>query len=61
MFVDSYDVILDGDEKSILERFHNLNAKVVFSAEGFCWPDPTLEASYPELFVGKRFLNSGKN
>lgn len=59
MFVDSYDVILIGNEQDILDRFHKLNAKVVFSAELFCWPDPTLAKSYPEVFVGKQFLNSG--
>lgn len=59
MFTDSYDVILIGDEKTILDRFHKSNSKVLFSAESFCWPDSTLEKSYPDVFVGKRFLNSG--
>ena len=59
MFVDSYDVILIGNELNILEQFYKLNAKVIFSAENFCWPDPSLEKVYPEIFVGKRFLNSG--
>lgn len=58
-FVDSYDVMLIGDEQAILERFHSSNARALFSAESFCWPDPSLENSYPEVFVGKRFLNSG--
>ena len=29
----------------ILEKFHKFNARVVFSAEGFCWPDKTLAVS----------------
>ena len=41
MFVDSYDVVLIGDQRAILDRFYKLNARAVFSAESFCWPDPT--------------------
>lgn len=41
LFVDSYDVMLIGDERAILDRFHRQNARVLFSAESFCWPDPT--------------------
>ena len=61
MFTDSYDVILLGEPGEILEKFKNFGAKVVFGAEGFCWPDASLETSYPVLAEteGKRFLNSG--
>jgi hypothetical protein len=81
----SYDVIINGKEKQILDLFDQFKARVVFSAESFCWPDATLEVSsralnredtrklqlntilivnliqakYPEVAVGKRFLNSG--
>ena len=59
MFTDSYDVILLGDQDQIIEAFKSFNAKVVFGAEGFCWPDTSLENSYPAVESGKRFLNSG--
>uniref|UniRef100_A0A914W011 procollagen-lysine 5-dioxygenase n=1 Tax=Plectus sambesii TaxID=2011161 RepID=A0A914W011_9BILA len=61
MFVDAYDVILNADAKEMIERFHEnfVNNRVVFSSEGFCWPDKTLAAKYPLVKFGKRYLNSG--
>lgn len=60
MFTDSYDVVLTAGVTDILEKFRKLNARVVFSAEGFCWPDKTLADKYPEVKVNeKRFLCSG--
>uniref|UniRef100_T1IVE2 Fe2OG dioxygenase domain-containing protein n=1 Tax=Strigamia maritima TaxID=126957 RepID=T1IVE2_STRMM len=59
MFVDSYDVILLADAETILDKFYKFKAKVVFSAEGFCWPDKSLAEKYPEITQGKRYLNSG--
>ncbi|XP_046639801.1 procollagen-lysine,2-oxoglutarate 5-dioxygenase 1-like isoform X1 [Daphnia pulicaria] len=59
MFTDSYDVLFNANEEKILEQFLQFNARVLFSAEGFCWPDPTLASKYPEVERGKRFLNSG--
>jgi hypothetical protein len=38
----SYDVVLTAGKAEILEKFNKFNARVVFSAEGFCWPDPSL-------------------
>ncbi|XP_028968240.1 procollagen-lysine,2-oxoglutarate 5-dioxygenase [Galendromus occidentalis] len=58
MFVDSYDVIFTGNKQDILEKFFALDADAVFSAEGFCWPDASLENKYPES-DGKKYLNSG--
>lgn len=59
MFVDSYDVLFLGDSDEILNRFKKFHAKVVFSAEGFCWPDKSLSESYPPVSEGKKYLNSG--
>ncbi|XP_062612335.1 multifunctional procollagen lysine hydroxylase and glycosyltransferase LH3-like [Saccostrea cucullata] len=60
MFTDSYDVVLTAGKKEILEKFKKFNARVVFSAEGFCWPDPSLANSYPDVKENeKRYLNSG--
>ncbi|XP_066297450.1 procollagen-lysine,2-oxoglutarate 5-dioxygenase 1-like isoform X3 [Branchiostoma lanceolatum] len=59
MFSDSYDVIITADKKEILRKFDDFNARVVFGAEGFCWPDRTLADLYPEVRLGKPYLNSG--
>ncbi|XP_037566970.1 procollagen-lysine,2-oxoglutarate 5-dioxygenase isoform X1 [Dermacentor silvarum] len=58
MFVDSYDVIFTASEDEILRKFSKFNCNVVFSAEGFCWPDKSLAEAYP-IANGERFLNSG--
>ncbi|KAF4533523.1 hypothetical protein B566_EDAN001008 [Ephemera danica] len=59
MFTDSYDVMVLANVASIMERFEKMSARVVFSAEGFCWPDESLAIQYPPVQRGKRFLNSG--
>ncbi|XP_072314667.1 multifunctional procollagen lysine hydroxylase and glycosyltransferase LH3 isoform X2 [Eucyclogobius newberryi] len=59
LFVDSYDVIFASGPDELLQKFSALGHKVVFSAEGFCWPDQRLASKYPEVHSGKRFLNSG--
>ena len=38
-------MVLTGRASEILEKFHKMNARVVFSAEGFCWPDKGLAVS----------------
>jgi hypothetical protein len=55
----SYDVILLSGVDKILEHFVHFEARVVFSAEGFCWPDEGLASKYPSVQRGKRYLNSG--
>ena len=37
-----------------LEMYKKLGGGVVFGAEWFCWPDPSLETEYPEVEVGRR-------
>ncbi|XP_041443636.1 uncharacterized protein LOC495489 isoform X1 [Xenopus laevis] len=59
MFVDSYDVVIAGTPTELLWKFQQLEHKVVFSAEGFCWPEWSLAESYPPVSNGNRFLNSG--
>ena len=51
-------ILLSGVDK-ILEHFLHFEAHVVFSAEGFCWPDGGLASKYPSVQRGKRYLNSG--
>ena len=38
----SYDVVFTADADTILRRFLDFSCRVVFSAEGFCWPDQNL-------------------
>uniref|UniRef100_A0A452U734 Procollagen-lysine,2-oxoglutarate 5-dioxygenase 3 n=1 Tax=Ursus maritimus TaxID=29073 RepID=A0A452U734_URSMA len=59
MFVDSYDVILLGSPSELLKKFVQSGSHLLFSAEGFCWPEWGLAEQYPEVGTGKRFLNSG--
>lgn len=59
MYVYSYDVILLSGVDKIVEQFEDFDARVVFSAEGFCWPDERLASKYPTVQRGKRYLNSG--
>ncbi|KAK7129497.1 hypothetical protein R3I94_017648 [Phoxinus phoxinus] len=59
MFVDSYDVILASGPAELLKKFSRFSHRVVFSAEGFCWPDQRLASKYPTVHHGKRYLNSG--
>ncbi|KAG8005883.1 Procollagen-lysine [Nibea albiflora] len=54
-----YDVIFASGPDELLSKFSRLGHRVVFSAEGFCWPDQRLASKYPEVHSGKRFLNSG--
>lgn len=59
-FFVSYDVIVNNDAEKILEKFKEFNSRIVFGAESFCWPDPSLADSYPVVPENeKRFLNSG--
>lgn len=55
----SYDVIFLGSLDEIVDRFKLTDARVMFSAEGNCWPDKSLADKYPDVSRGKRFLNSG--
>nr|ACI69018.1 Procollagen-lysine,2-oxoglutarate 5-dioxygenase 3 precursor [Salmo salar] len=59
LFVDSYDVILASGPEELLWKFSRLGHRMVFSAEGFCWPDQKLAPKYPAVHTGKRYLNSG--
>ncbi|XP_063410328.1 multifunctional procollagen lysine hydroxylase and glycosyltransferase LH3-like isoform X1 [Mytilus trossulus] len=60
MFTDSYDVVFTAGPDEILEKFKKFDSNVIFSAEGFCWPDANLKEQYPEVKPHEcRFLNSG--
>ncbi|XP_043198093.1 procollagen-lysine,2-oxoglutarate 5-dioxygenase 1-like isoform X1 [Amphibalanus amphitrite] len=59
MFTDAYDVVINAPASQIVAAFLALKARVVFSTEGFCWPDATLASEYPVPEKGKPYLNSG--
>lgn len=59
LFTDGYDVLFLSNLKDIVEKFKALDAKVLFGAEGFCWPKEELATLYPKVERGKKYLNSG--
>ncbi|XP_074898411.1 multifunctional procollagen lysine hydroxylase and glycosyltransferase LH3 isoform X2 [Buteo buteo] len=59
LFVDSYDVVFAGGPRELLTKFWGAGARVLFSAEAFCWPQEGLAPAYPPAPGGKPYLNSG--
>ncbi|XP_006016301.1 procollagen-lysine,2-oxoglutarate 5-dioxygenase 1, partial [Alligator sinensis] len=59
LFTESYDVLFASGPAELLKKFKQAKSKVVFSAENFIYPDRRLEAKYPQVRDGKRFLGSG--
>ena len=52
-------MLLASGPEDLLWKFSRMSHRVVFSAEGFCWPDQRLAPKYPPVHTGKRYLNSG--
>lgn len=46
----SYDVVFTAGADVILSKFLDFESRVVFSAEGFCWPDQSLAVSLSRGF-----------
>ncbi|KAM3824071.1 LOW QUALITY PROTEIN: procollagen-lysine,2-oxoglutarate 5-dioxygenase 1 [Vipera latastei] len=59
LFTDSYDVIFASGPAEALKKFKQAKSKVLFSSETLIYPDRRLEAKYPLVQEGKRFLGSG--
>ncbi|MEJ1272422.1 procollagen-lysine 2-oxoglutarate 5-dioxygenase 3 [Cricetulus griseus] len=59
LFTDSYDVVFASGPRELLKKFQQAKSRVVFSAEELIYPDRRLEAKYPTVSDGKRFLGSG--
>lgn len=55
----SYDVVFASGPRELLKKFQQAKSQVVFSAEELIYPDRRLEAKYPTVPDGKRFLGSG--
>lgn len=58
LFTDAYDVMFVGQLSEIARRFKATGAKVLFSAEPYCWPNVELAPQYPEVEKGQRLANS---
>lgn len=63
LYTESVDVVLAGGPLRLVEEVERDGEKeevdVLLSGDGFCWPDKTQEAAYPEVKRGKKYLNSG--
>ncbi|XP_074786990.1 multifunctional procollagen lysine hydroxylase and glycosyltransferase LH3-like [Athene noctua] len=56
LFVDSYDVVFAGGPRELLAKFWGAGARVLFSAEAFCWPQEGLAPAYPPPPPGGKTL-----
>uniref|UniRef100_A0A0C9QUP7 PLOD1 protein n=1 Tax=Fopius arisanus TaxID=64838 RepID=A0A0C9QUP7_9HYME len=59
LMTDGYDVIFLAPLEAIISRFKLFGARILFSAEGFCWPNKSLASQYPAITRGEPYLNSG--
>ncbi|XP_044597934.1 procollagen-lysine,2-oxoglutarate 5-dioxygenase isoform X1 [Cotesia glomerata] len=59
LFTDSYDVIFSSKLEKIVKKFKTFDARIVFGAEKFIWPDKSLASKYPKVYHGEAYLNSG--
>ncbi|XP_066943980.1 procollagen-lysine,2-oxoglutarate 5-dioxygenase 1 isoform X2 [Macrobrachium rosenbergii] len=59
LYTESTDAVLSAGPVRVVEEFERSKSNILVSADGFCWPDRTLEAKFPKVVRGKKFLNSG--
>ena len=59
LFMDGYDTFLADSPQTILERFIQMEADIVFGAESECWPLPENASLWPDTGTPYRYLNSG--
>ena len=59
LFTDAFDVFYADNISTIYERYQQLSAKVIFSAELFCWPDSSMMGVHPDSHTEYKYLNSG--
>ena len=53
--ISSYDLVFMDDPSELVRMFKEFEANVVFSAEAFCWPDPSLAVSFHTIHVPQLF------
>ena len=59
LFTDGYDVFYADNLDTIVERFLQMNKRVIFSGESICWPDEGVANQFPEAPTRFKYLNSG--
>ena len=59
LFTDGYDVFYADNLETITERYEQMDADIVFSAEAVCWPEEELAPNFPNLNEPYPYLNSG--
>ena len=50
LFTDGNDVLFNAGAGQIIRRFVQFNAKILFSAEEFSWPEPSLAKRYLTIY-----------
>jgi len=59
LFMDGYDTFFADSPITILERFKDMDADIVFGAESECWPISENAEQWPDVGTKYKFLNSG--
>ncbi|XP_055326484.1 procollagen-lysine,2-oxoglutarate 5-dioxygenase isoform X2 [Sitodiplosis mosellana] len=60
LFTDSYDVLFTTTIDVIVHKFKKFDARILFGAEKYLWPDTTVEHLYPTVSKHlPKYLNSG--
>jgi hypothetical protein len=59
LFTDAYDIIYAGNQSEILERFLAFEKPIIFGAEKYCNPKPSLSSQYKFKDTEFPYLNSG--
>ena len=59
LFMDGYDVLVNDDLATVVQRLHDMESDVVFAAEKTCWPDASISDQFPESHTDYKYLNSG--
>lgn len=59
LFVDGYDVIINDNITTILERYNDMGGDVVVAAEKNCWPSKDMVDKFPDTHTAYRYPNSG--
>lgn len=59
-FFFSYDVVFTTNLEVIVHKFKKMDARILFGAEKYLWPDTALEHLYPAVMKHlPKYLNSG--
>jgi hypothetical protein len=59
LFVDGYDVVINDNTATVIERFQDMPADVVIAAEKNCWPSKDMSVLFPESHTEYKYPNSG--